>query len=187
VEGKKLKRIALSVLIVLILSTIVSAVPDSVVTGPYKVSFDIGLKNNSDYLALSADPKESELLSGGKYTAYSMGISSKKGGVTITIKKFEEKFPIVDGPTMNLLLISQMEDNPRISNFASAERTIDGVASAVASFSEKFESGSIEDGYWTWYQPLFDPTHTFVYIKSSLPWDEGTLNLLKTIHVEKIS
>ena len=35
------------------------------------------------------------------------------------------------------------------------------------------------------YQPTFDPSHTFVKIVTPCPWDEGTQQLLKTIHVEK--
>jgi hypothetical protein len=182
-----MKRIVLlSVLIMFSLSFIVNAAPDSAITGPYKVSFDLGLENNSDYLALSTDPITSEALSGDKYTEYSMGIFSKKGEVTITIKNIEEKLPIINGPAWNQFLISETKDDPQISNFHSSQRTIDGVASAVASFSQH-DSGSVVEKYWAMYQPLFDQPHTTVNMISTFPWDEGTLNLLKTIHVEKAS
>jgi hypothetical protein len=57
---------------------------------------------------------------------------------------------------------------------------------AVSSETVKVNSELFIDGYHAVYQPGFDPAHTVVEIFSKYPWDYGTLQLLKTIHVEKI-
>lgn len=58
-----------------------------------------------------------------------------------------------------------------------ATRTIDRKEGAVAEYTSggvtMFFAMYYPDEY-TWAQPM-----------SSLPWDEGTLSLLKTIHIEK--
>lgn len=41
--------------------------------------------------------------------------------------------------------------------------------------------------YHILYGTAFDPSRVVVEIVSMYPWDEGTLQLLKTIHVEKIN
>ncbi|NLI08246.1 MAG: hypothetical protein GX457_14315 [Thermotogaceae bacterium] len=41
--------------------------------------------------------------------------------------------------------------------------------------------------YFSLYYPVFDPEMLEIGIVSYIPWNEGTLQLLKTIHVEKIN
>jgi hypothetical protein len=41
--------------------------------------------------------------------------------------------------------------------------------------------------YYIMYHAEFDPGHVLVEIMSYYPWDEGTLQLLKMIHVERIN
>jgi hypothetical protein len=162
-------------------------VPDSVVTGPYKVSFDIGLTRN-DYNVTISDPKVTEQLSGAKEIDYSFDITNDTGPfrhMTITTKHFEKERPILSGSDLKRGLMSVNANDPRISGFKSNERRIDGANGAVASYAAKVDSEHIFDLYQAVYQPMFDPTHTVVEIFSSYPWDEGTLKLLRTIHVTK--
>jgi hypothetical protein len=185
--GKKLKRIALSVLIVLILSTIVSAVPDSVVAGPYKVSFDIGEPEN--YKIIVGDPQEVEQLNGEKQTEYRITILNYTGyrGATILIRELGTKIPTIAGSDWELALRSLEGNDPRLSNFQSASREIDGSSGAVASAIQKFDTDVYIEGYHAIYPSPIDPASVVVEILSFFPWNEGTLNLLKTIHVEKVS
>jgi hypothetical protein len=82
-------------------------------------------------------------------------------------------------------LKEKYSDDPRISGLSSGTRTIDGASGAIASMTMRFDSDNVFDVYQATYQAPFDPAHTLVEIFSSYPWDEGTLQLLKTIHVEK--
>jgi hypothetical protein len=71
---------------------LVNAVPDSVVTGPYKVSFDLGLKSD-EYTVNVTDPKITETLGGKKIAEYSVDITSVAGTyyhATISIRDIEE-------------------------------------------------------------------------------------------------
>ena len=75
-----MKRVVLlSMLVILFTSAIVCAVPDSVVTGPYKVSFDIGLARENYNVTVPA-PVIDETLGGEKNTKYYVEIDNKTGG-----------------------------------------------------------------------------------------------------------
>lgn len=49
----------------------------------------------------------------------------------------------------------------------------------------KLNPDLVVDAYAARYMSAFDPKHTGVDILSTYPWNGGTLQLLKTIHVEK--
>jgi len=192
------KKFILFPVLILFALPLIDAVPDSVVTGPYNVSFDLGLSSN-DYKINIADPKTIETLNGAKGTDYSIEIRSTTDSfhsATITIRYFEEELPIATGSDLELGLKSVDKDNPNVSDFRSDTRTIDGARGAVASMRYKYESDIFYaiyralfdpkdtiDLYHAGYQAPFDPMHTMVEITSYFPWDNGTLNLLKTIHV----
>ena len=71
-------------------------------------------------------------------------------------------------------------------NIEVAARKIDGADGELGS-GDVLISGILHKTFMAEFQPVIDCKHLMVYIDSSLPWDEGTLQLLKTIHVEKIA
>lgn len=64
-------------------------------------------------------------------------------------------------------------------------RNIDGASGAISSETMELYSGVFIDAYHAIYQPRFDPKHVVAWMFLMFPWEEGTLQLLKTIHVEK--
>lgn len=165
------------------------AAPDNVTTGPYKVSFDIGLKK-SDYNVIIKESQAVEGLSGDKWTEYYVNIADKTGSnhlATIVIKSLEASIPINTGSDWAKILNSIDSDDPRVPGLRTYSRSIDGTDGGIASFTAEMDSGLVIDGFRVNYQPVFDPTHTIVEIVSTYPWDAGTLSLLKTIHVENIN
>jgi hypothetical protein len=184
-----LKKFVLAFLLVMLISTLVSAKSDSVTTGPYRISFDLGLTRD-DYNVTIKEPMTTEGLDGDKRTEYSILITNETGlnrFATILIRNLATPMLTVSGSDFEQALNSQYSNNPSISGLKSGVRTIDGASGGIVSFTKKFDSGTILGVFQVDYQPAFDPTHTVVEIISTYPWDEGTLQLLKTIHVEKSS
>ncbi len=176
----------IAVIALLALLTPCIAVSDNVITGPYKVSFDLGL-NKSDYNVTAQDPKETEELSGETGIDYSIDIANNTGlrFATITIKYFTDETPVITGSIWKQVLDDSDGKDPRLFNYHSAVRNIDGASGAISSGTTELYSGVFIDAYYAIYQPRFDPKHVVVGIFSTFPWEEGTLQLLKTIHVEK--
>jgi hypothetical protein len=176
------------VLATLSISSVVSAVPDSVVTGPYNVSFDIGLTRN-DYNVTMPTPKATESLSGDKLTEYSIIIMNYSGSyrfIEIKIRHLEgaKVSTAMNGADFVEYLDSLYKNDPSISWFQSSTRTIDNSSGGIAQMKVIIDSKHIVEGYEAYYQTVLDP-NTAVRIASFYPWDEGTLKLLKTIHVKQ--
>lgn len=193
------------------------AVPDSVTTGPYKVSFDLGLPKEAYNITVN-DPETTESLGGIEHTDYNLEIGSinktkfNKSDfnessfsnlaasdiarlfttydmriATITIRESKEQQQQMTAEDYPEVLKQIDGNNP---DFRVASRKIDGGDGAVASVSLIIDPNnpittSIK-GYHIIYGTEFDPNRLMVDIVSTFPWDEGTLQLLKTIHVEKV-
>jgi hypothetical protein len=159
------------------------AAPENITTGPYKVSFDMGLANGTYDLNVS-DPKKTESLSGNESTSYEMEISSGIESAHISITEYKDK----RGPLSAELreeLLGLTAASAGMKDINTAKRTIDGVTGVIA--SGIVPSGFIDiKAYVATYNPSFDPRHIEVLLYSNYPWDEGTLALLKTIHIEKV-
>jgi hypothetical protein len=186
--GKKLKHCILIFAALIAVSFAASAAPDSVVTGPYKVSFDIGLTRDS-YNVTVPDPVIDETLGGEKRVEYSALILNRTGDsryITISIRELEKGFPIKPTGSMLEAALKLIDENdPHVSGFRSSTRTIDGMDGAVASYTIDGGSGDILDLFDAVYAPAIAPMNMLVEIISKYPWNEETLRMLKTIHVEK--
>jgi hypothetical protein len=157
------------------------ASPDSIATGPFKISFDLGF-TKENYIVTVDLPKEEESLSGEMSTLYKIKIENKTGltrfaNIVITDHQEEQKIPTAEEMASFLrpLLIDMDAENVEATT-----RKIDGTVGAIASGDYlvfKF--------YHATYNPSFDPYHISVIIDSVYPWEEGTLQLLKTFHIEK--
>jgi hypothetical protein len=164
-----------------------SAAPDSVVTGPYKVSFDIGLTRDS-YNVTVLDPVIDETLGGEKRTKYSVHIINRTGDrrlILISIVQLEKGSPTIFTGSAFEESLKSVANDPHVSNFKSSVRTIDGTDGAVASMTLNTGSGFNSDVFEAFYGPAIDPKRVIVDITSTYPWNEETLRMLKTIHVGK--
>lgn len=180
-----MKSITIIAFLVLMIMPCIAS-PDSVVTGPYNISFDLGV-NRSDYNISMAAPKIVETLGGDERTDYSVDIIDRKDKsrtIKIFVKKTLEAGREATADVLETALELNNAGDSRISGFKTATRTIDGAGGAIAS---AYNNAASVEVYLALYQPLFDPTHTLVELQSTYPWEEGTLQLLKTIHVEKIN
>jgi hypothetical protein len=208
--------VPLFVLITLLTSVVVTAVPDSVVTGPYKISFDLGNNRNETYNVTVNAPKVTESLNGEGKTEYEITIQSvnmetiNASGINkSTLSHMDKnsalkKLVFTSGAVHTAKIwVSEFKNAARVNtadeeaedlksidgsyqDFRVAKRDIDGTYGAVAYAIVNIDSIPIE-AYHALYQPTFDPSHTLVEIASYYPWDEGTLSLLKTIHIETIN
>jgi hypothetical protein len=171
----------------LCLATIASAVPDSVITGPYKISFDIGLTRN-DYRVTVSTPLNTESLGGNKSIEYSIKMINNTGATRaafISLYCYEDQQIILTpSELVGSFRDALYDDNAR--NIDSATREIDGVSGAAASCDNYISNLGYVKTYLAEYYPAFDNLHIKCMIASTYPWDEGTLQLLKTIHIEKI-
>jgi len=160
-----------------------SAVPDSVITGPYNISFDLGLPKDV-YTVTVADPKEKESLGGEKSTEYVVSIKNDTGLTRFAM------ITLRYGTVGTVLLPDEMQSSMLsytreigLKNIETSEREIDGKRGAIVA-GDMYISGLDVNIYQASYYPFND---TVVFINSGYPWEEGTLSLLKTIHIEKIN
>jgi len=159
------------------------AEPDSVTTGPYKVTFDLGIPTDA-YKVEIAEPKIEESLSGEIHTTFNIELVNKTGlsrrAIIILISYETEQIIPLPGELSEILeyYLLQRDD---IYNIDAAEREIDSHDGAVAS------GELIPLGIDTYNAIYYLSSTDIVTIGSAYPWEEGTLQLLKTIHVEKIN
>jgi hypothetical protein len=191
---------------------------DSVTTGPYKISFDLGL-NKSDYEITVEAPQTTEELDGTEKTNYNLQIFSinmtklnesginKSMFINLTASDIARLFVMFDAHVATIG-IREFKDPQQVAaagdyvdilkqidgsypGFKASSREIDGAEGGVASANIIIDPNNPVmtsfKSYHIVYQPTFDPSYVVVEIASIYPWDEGTLQLLKTIHVEKIN
>jgi hypothetical protein len=182
-----MNKFALAVALVMMLSMLASAENDSVTTGPYKVSFDLGFPKGT-YNITVMPPTKSEQLSG---TSNSYDITIKNN--TGPLIKF--KIGITQNKQISLIeLLSPIDAATTMQNAITKTMKGWGFENIVASTREiDNTTGAIGSGYdatsgWTPYLATYYLSHEgLVAIYSTYPWEHGTLQLLKTIHVEKIA
>ena len=162
--------------------------PYNITVGPYRASFELGGDlelPETPYHVTTAGPKESETLGGEKYTSYFIKLENtdKLRIIGITIEITKEKSVYTLDNLNKILQATFNKDNYK--TIASDTREIDYTMGEVAE-GNLIGANDIKR-YLAIYNPLFDPEHTVILIDLfNLPWDGGTLQLLKTIHVEKI-
>jgi hypothetical protein len=160
------------------------AEPDNVTTGSYNISFDLGLPKEA-YAVSAVDPKRTES-SEMKFTDYTIYIrdnnrTTKLASIIINASS-GAPIPILSPDEMRIgLLLTFSNGNCR--NIETYERDIDGKRGAIAS-GELNASGLNTKIYQAMYHPFY---YAAVVITSSYPWDEGTQQLLNTIHIENMN
>ena len=201
----ELKRVLLTMALMVLMSMLASAENESVTTGPYNLSFDLaGAKNSISYQVDPVQVSTSEDLSSDYKRAYYFNINISKPSIrkneylydhidvelvisNSTIPKHDE--PHYKKEIYNLL------NGPReawcfglfsyIDGFDFSLRIIDGSPGYVGTGTHD-ELFAIP-AYAAIFSPPIDPDHVECRVFSMAGWDEGTLQFLKTIHIEKIA
>ena len=108
------------------------AVQDSVTTGPYKISFDLGLPKEA-YSVTTSDPKEQESLSGEKSIKYEISIKNETGVSRLA------SFTLTQGEIKTLMTTDEMQavmmsylSEIGLRNIDTAQREIDKKTGAIA-------------------------------------------------------
>ena len=167
-----MKKSIILTFVIFILILPISAKPEGFVMGPYKVTFDIGKASNLTV----KDPVKTETFDG----AYSVTNYQAEGyadhTLIIAIGSFEKDayFPFKKNVANQLSGCNQV---------SVVEREIDGHDGILGSgFNPDPELKEFEydAGWWM-------DNKTAISLFSTYPWDEGTLSLLRTIHVDKIT
>jgi hypothetical protein len=180
-----MKRFVLLLAALICMQVAVMAVPDSVTTGPYKISFDLGMSKDM-YKVEIVDPKTKESLSGEVSTDYEIKLINKTGlsrraGITLTSYEADQVVPaqedLITGMKYVILQMDDMYDSEAVG------RKIDGYDGVVATGTMKTSGYELKTYFATYYAS----STMSIIIFSAYPWSEGTLSLLKTIHVERVA
>lgn len=166
------------ILIMMLLHMVVSAAHVSETMGPYKVSFDlpIEVKTNTSNTSI----EYGETFGGIGYTRYHLKYKNlTDDDILAFLYIFHFNIGVdqsLDAETYKTILdeIGYPENNNynrEIDSYPGIVVVGDGVHSIHMMF------------FWEYYKD----NHTLVRGYSIMPWEEGTLQLLKTIHIEKIN
>jgi hypothetical protein len=191
----------------LFLPALALAENDSVVMGSYKVSFDLaGAKNMISYHLEPVHESTSEDLSSDYKNIYYFSINISQPSIRkneylyndidlelITsnsiIPKYDELYykkeiyNLLAGPRGTWCGFGTLSST---NDFDFSPRIIDGGQGYVGSGGSSIMFAMTS--YAAIFHPSIDPDHVECRIFSNLVgWDEGTLQLLKTIHIEKIN
>jgi hypothetical protein len=188
IEMKKI--IALVALLSMLL--LASATPNNVITGPYNISFDLGLPKEMYNVSIS-DQKEEESLGGDKSIEYLITIQNATDItklMDIYITHYDEMQASAIPEEQEYIIRQAFINEPHLSDSKSiktATRIIDnstGVIGSADVWAMQSEQPNMMRKYRAVYSPRCDSFSLIVTICSTIPWDEGTLQLLKTIHVK---
>lgn len=171
-----MKKISMILAAMICLPILASAVPDSVITGSYNISFDLGLPKDV-YTITAKDPKETESLGGENQTEYSIMIKNKSDSRQLVSISMTEYAKEQTGASASSSTLEKTMEKLFPSSAVVAARTIDEKSGVVSKYTS-----SDNTLYTTVYYPN---ARLFALLISTYPWDDGTLSLLKTIHIEK--
>ena len=166
-----------------------TGVPDSVITGPYNISFDLGFSKDS-YRVNIADPIQKEELNGDVTTEYNVSIQNitepdRKIKVELTEYGEDHIIPTAEELKEQYALILSIAGNVKKSEVDT--RVIDGVKGVILSATPKADKsrGITEKESFV---AEWNPSNQLnILLDLDFPWEEGTLSMLKTIHIEKIN
>ena len=159
------------------------AEPQTVTTGPYTISFDLGISNKS-YLVNVSTPKTNESVAGDISTEYQVELQNNTGiarMATFNITEYQKNQTLPTPDEMGSILKYALEQLPKIRDVQTNSQIIDGVNGSIASGTFDGYGLSLEA-----YVIMYNPTPRLsVVLTSTYPWDEGTSQLLNTTHVAK--
>jgi hypothetical protein len=170
-------------LILLFMALPCMAEQENLTTGPYNISFDLGLLKSAYSLEI-VDPIETETLGGDLVKKYEIEISNRtRIGNLIIISLDEGNIPIKPtGEELARIMKHSLPDAGRW-DIQATSRIIDGKDGAIASYKTLLSKKECLV-YMASYYP---DENTTVRVTSGYPWDDGTLALLRSIHIERNS
>jgi len=163
------------------------AFPDNVAVDPYMVYFDLGL-SKSDYMIEVSEPVIKEDLNGDTHTDYGFMIRSRVGMTrVINFMLFYNKNNTVlpSESDMQLMIDLGMNQMPGAMNVQTATRPVDDTFGGVASYDYGTSIGNVKM-YGLSYFPVSQNGTLLVTVVSTYPWESGTLQLFRTLHVERV-
>ncbi len=171
----------LTLVLIALLFTIadVSATNDvSEIVGPYKVSFS--LPDNINVTA-NKEIEDGETYSGISFTLYTLRLNDSLDNYPIaTFKVYQYEIKLNPDLTAEAAhLVDKVKSLGYIS-VSGYNREIDHHPGYLIVADETLDLSVFHEGGY------FIDNMTFVNAVSYLPWDDGTLQLLKTLHVEKV-
>lgn len=173
-----MKPIIVLLIAIFILAGTAAAKPQSVELGPYSVEFDLGKVCS----VVSEEPEEGETLNGAIYTTYTLQIRSKEDeSASIIINRLKNGILSTSSIEYIDSLKKEVEDifkGMGLAVYDVSYREIDGKSGVVGYGRDPRFVGTI---YMAEYSP---DDRTAVKLMSFYPLEEGTLDLIKTIHVE---
>jgi hypothetical protein len=206
IEGNRMR--AILALLALLMVAPCLAEEQTTITGPYKISFDLGVPKASYSVNISAPQTAYSSVPRGiwsyigdgmyafeqlyttsevDHTTYQINLtnnSNKERFVTIALKKYRRDQPSYSPNEIASIAKSLMEQMPAVHDVQESGRMVRGVNGGMASGKIGIGNGLIQDIYLVIYIPDSRLTVTLV---STYPWDEGTHQLLKTIDVQKMA
>lgn len=171
-------KIAYILLAMLICIPIAIAEKDNMTAGPFKISFDMGIPKASYKIQISS-PVEPELHGSGNQTDYSVFIANTTGTfpmATILLTQYKES-QVIPTPEELEQKLNQDIKETGAANIHSEIREIDGIKGALVSATLL--------GKMSYLARWYPSNELTVGITSTYPWDEGTMALVNTIHIEK--
>lgn len=160
----------------------VIAEQENFILGTYKVSFDLGIEDLRNWVV--DGPKNSESMDGSYFTAYSVHEAPITESQFYSELKRLGHTPSSDTAIINIIQYNSTRDESAngtktMIQSATSKRTIDGRNGTIGS--------SKRDTFTLYVADWWVENNTIASVISTYPWDEGTLSLLKTIHIEKIN
>jgi hypothetical protein len=168
---------------------------DSVIVGPYMASFDID-QPHSSYNITVKPPQESNDPMGGRSICYLINIEYNSSDlinalesgnflnsatIQITSFTFDPKYVTGDAYIKTVKDLLEIDDHNVI--IKTDKLLLDGQDGAILSYETKLTENFAQKEYVAAYIPSID-SHALVSIDSTYPWDEGTSQLLRTIHIQ---
>lgn len=165
-------RIITIIASLLLLTMHCGAEPYNIMMGPYYVSFDLGPKAEISTIGLPEET-DTETQTGSPFKTYDINIKGNYSEAQISISNY--RHGVKTTPRAVLDLVAKQNNNlyPTIS-----DRWIDGHLGAICDLNIGLINEPVTTAVW-----ILD-NYSAAYLSSTYPWDEGTLSLLKTIHIE---
>jgi len=177
----------LSLLICVVLVGTACASGIKVTTGPYSISFDLGLPQSAYKMSVKA-PEQKESLSGEKSLVHSLTITNKTGlsqYIQLTIASYDRDQTQISAESLELGTKQSLASINGTSNIQTAIRDIDGTRGAIGSCDFEISNSVIVKTYLVMYCPTFDVNRTQIMVRSTYSWDTTT-NFLNSVRVEKM-
>jgi hypothetical protein len=177
-----------------------------VTTGPFRVTFDLGIPRASYSVNVSAPQTTYSPVPRGiwsyigdnvysfeqlyttlelDHTTYQINLTNNTNverAITITLKDFRRDQVSYSPNELASIAESVMEQMPQVRDVQESGRMVRGINGGMASGKMNIGDGFYQDIYLIIYIP---DARLEVSIISTYPWDGGTHQLLKTIDVQK--